>query len=204
MVFHFGEEIISGEYGGYYRISHCQRRKRSVKVAEVWLLALSWRMMGFRIVVFSRARTKVLLQERAAVDNVYHYAFEVEHGAVLTHQCHTPQWTSPSQHIVQGALSLDEESRDVSIHLIDFSILVHIWVSSGFVHSNDSSKKVVIFSLVPVQQGLCGCIAVPLLHLGISWCIQHAASLRKPECCAECWAQFSYLLRLPLLTHGGI
>ena len=34
------------EYGGCSRISHCQRRKSSV-IAAVWLLALSWRMMGF-------------------------------------------------------------------------------------------------------------------------------------------------------------
>ena len=28
------------------------------------------------------------------------------------------------------------------------------------------SKKVVTFPLIPAQQGLCDCIAVPLLHLG--------------------------------------
>ena len=41
-----------------------------------------------------------------------------------------------------------------------------VWASSGFVHSDDSSKKVVNFPLVPVQQGLYDCIALPLLHLG--------------------------------------
>ena len=38
--------LISGEDGGCSRILHYQRRKRSV-TAAVWLLALSWRMMGF-------------------------------------------------------------------------------------------------------------------------------------------------------------
>ena len=41
-----------------------------------------------------------------------------------------------------------------------------VWASPGFVHSDNSSKKVVSFPLVTVQQGLCYCIAVPLLHLG--------------------------------------
>ena len=50
--FHFGEEIViawtlSGEYGGCSRITHCQRRKRSMTAAGVRLLALLWRMMGF-------------------------------------------------------------------------------------------------------------------------------------------------------------
>ena len=39
--------LISGEYGGCTRISHCQQRKGSVTEAAVWLLALSWRMIGF-------------------------------------------------------------------------------------------------------------------------------------------------------------
>ena len=34
-----------GEYGGRSRISHFQRRKRSVTAAAEWLLELSWRMM---------------------------------------------------------------------------------------------------------------------------------------------------------------
>ena len=39
--------LISGEYGGCSRMSHFQRRKRSLTAAAVWLLVLSWRMMGF-------------------------------------------------------------------------------------------------------------------------------------------------------------
>ena len=41
-----------------------------------------------------------------------------------------------------------------------------VWASPASVHSNNSPKKVINFPLVPVQQGLCNCIAVPLLHLG--------------------------------------
>ena len=49
--FHYGEEIvIAWTHIGWVRwcsrISHCQRHKRSV-TAEVWLVALSWRIMGF-------------------------------------------------------------------------------------------------------------------------------------------------------------
>ena len=47
--------LISGEYGGCSRISHCQHRKRYV-TAAVWLLSLSWRMIGFSatsVVAFS-------------------------------------------------------------------------------------------------------------------------------------------------------
>ena len=40
-----------------------------------------------------------------------------------------------------------------------------VCVSPGFVHSDNSSKKVFIFPLVLVQQGLYDCIAMPLLYL---------------------------------------
>ena len=88
-------------------------------------------------------------------------ALEVQCCAVLLHQYHMPQWTSPSQHIVNGTLSLDEENQDASINLIGVSSLVCMRET----RFHDSSKKVVTFHLVPVQQGLCDCIAVPLLHL---------------------------------------
>ena len=39
--------LVLGEYGACFRVSHCQRRKRSVTAAAVWLLALSSGMMGF-------------------------------------------------------------------------------------------------------------------------------------------------------------
>ena len=38
-----------------------------------------------------------------------------------------------------------------------------LWASSDFVHSDGTSKKI---PLIPDQQGLCDCIAVPLLLLG--------------------------------------
>ena len=41
-----------------------------------------------------------------------------------------------------------------------------VWASPGFVHSDDSIKKVVTSPLAQVQQGLCDCRAVPLLQLG--------------------------------------
>ena len=39
-------------------------------------------------------------------------------------------------------------------------------------------KEVVAFPLVPVQQDLCDCVAVPLLHLGYFMGIQRAATLQ--------------------------
>ena len=36
-------------YSEWFRISHCQRHKRSVTAAAVWLLAFSWKIMGFCI-----------------------------------------------------------------------------------------------------------------------------------------------------------
>ena len=39
--------LISSEYGGCSRISHFQRRKRTVTGSAVWPLTLSWRRMGF-------------------------------------------------------------------------------------------------------------------------------------------------------------
>ena len=47
-------------------------------------------------------------------------------------------------------------------------LVFQVWfirASPGFIHSSDSSKKIVTFPLVPVQQCLCDCIAVPLLYL---------------------------------------
>ena len=128
-------------------------------------------------------------------------ALAVQHGAVLLHQCYMPQWTLLSQHTVWGALSLDEENWDVSLHLIDISSLFHMR-EPWFHPSDDLSKKVITFHLILVLQGLCNCIAVPLFHLEISWGVQCAASCGNPECHAECGAQFSDKLQLLLLTHA--
>ena len=71
---------ISGEYGGCSRISHYQRRKTSVTAAAVWLIALSWRMMGFcttkcRSFLLSAGRRwycrNLQLQKRVVVGSVY-------------------------------------------------------------------------------------------------------------------------------------
>ena len=80
------------------------------------------------VLSFSPERwTKVVLQERTVVGSVYRLPwYIVQRGAVLPHQCHTPQRISSSQHIVQGALCLDEENRDASIHLIDTASLVRM------------------------------------------------------------------------------
>ena len=51
---------------------------------------------------------------------------EVQHGAVLPHQCLTPQWTSPAQHILSGPFSLDEDNRDAFIHFIGVSSFVRM------------------------------------------------------------------------------
>ena len=56
-------------------------------------------------------------------------------------------------------------SRMVPFIWLEFQIWF-VWASPGFVHSDDSSKKVVTFPIAPVQQGLCDCVAVSLLHLG--------------------------------------
>ena len=61
-----------------------------------------------------------------------------------------------------------------------------VWASPGFVHSYVSSKKVVTFPLVPVQQGLCDCIAVRLLS-EISWGTQRATSLWSPRISSRMW-----------------
>ena len=51
--------------------------------------------------------------------------------------------------------------------LISFKFQVwFVQASTGLVHSDVSSKKIATFPLVPVQQDLCDCIAVPLLQLG--------------------------------------
>jgi len=48
-------------------------------------------------------------------------------------------------------------------------LLLQTWfvrASLSFVQSDDPSKEVITFPLVPIQQVLCNCIPMPLLHLG--------------------------------------
>ena len=73
-----------------------------------------------------------------------------------------------------------------------------VWATPGFDQSDDSSKKVVTFPLVPLQQSLCDFLAVPLLYLGVSNSLKVCGNL---ECRAEFEAQFCDIIRLPLLTH---
>ena len=93
--------VVPDEYGGCSEIAHYQQLKRSVTTTTVWLLALSWRMVGFctGAVVFAWA----LIKGGAAgtCNNMQRIptALEVQRG-VLPNQCHTSQWTSLSQHIV--------------------------------------------------------------------------------------------------------
>ena len=50
-----------------------------------------------------------------------------------------------------------------------FDLSFQMWfvrTSTSFVHSDDPSKEFITFPLVPVQQVLCICIPLPLLHLG--------------------------------------
>ena len=78
-----------------------------------------------------------------------------------------------------------------------------VWMSPGFVHNDDSSKKVITFPLVPVLQGLCDCIVVPLLYPGNFMGVSNALQIYgNPECHAECGAQFCDILRLLLLIHA--
>ena len=76
--------------------------------------------------------------------------------------------------------------------------------SPGFVLSDDSSKKV-IFPLVPVQQSLCHCIAVPLLNLGnfmgySTWC-KFAVTQNVVQNVEHSLVSCD-MLRLTLLTHA--
>ena len=110
-------------------------------------------------------------------------ALEAQHGAILPYQCHSPQWTSPSQLI-----------------WLAFQVCF-IWANPGFVHSDDLSRKVVTFPLAPVQQGRrlhSSVIVAPRKFHGVSNALQVCIN---PECHAECGAEFCDIHRLTLLTQ---
>ena len=66
--------------------------------------------------------------------------------------------------------------------------------------SSIASKKV-IFSLLPLQQGLCHCIAVPFLRLGkFGYPTRCKFSVTQND--VQNAEQFRDILRLPLLTHA--
>ena len=124
--------------------------------------------MNHQISSFSPARwTKMVLQERAA--------FTVCIGGTVWYSI-TPSmayarfsFTHNEQHL-HRTLCRAHFLWTKRTGMLPFIWLVFqvwfLWASSDFVHSDDSSKKVVTFPLVPVQQGLCDCITVSLLHLG--------------------------------------
>ena len=68
--------------------------------------------------------------------------------------------------------------------------------SPSFVQSDDPSKEVITFPLVPVQQVLCNCIMLPLLHLGQIGVPNVLQFCDSQECRAKCGARFCGI-RLP-------
>ena len=77
---------------------------------------------------------------------------------------------------MQGALSLDEKNRDVSIHLISVLSLVHMSEPRFRPDSDESSKEVVTFPLLSVQQGPMrlhsGAMVAPRKFHGVSNALQ--------------------------------
>ena len=96
--------------------------------------------------------SKVVLQKLAVVGSVYHLPWRYS----MVHQCHMPQWTSPSQHFLW--------MRGIGMLPFIWSTFQvwFVWVSPGFIPSDNLSKKFVTFSLALVQQGMCDSILLPL------------------------------------------
>ena len=95
---------------------------------------------------------------------LFFWVLDVDGAAVLPHQCHTQQWTLPSQHIGRAYFLSTRRTGMLPFIWLELQVWF-VWASLGFVHGDNSSKEVVTFPLVPVQQGMCDCIAVALLHL---------------------------------------
>ena len=97
---------------------------------------------------------------------LYHQVslFSLERGAILPPSCsYTTMNITFTTHSIGHTFFGGGELG--CFHSFDWSFSWFIWDSPGFVDSDDLSEKVITFSLVPVEQGLCDCIAVPLLHL---------------------------------------
>ena len=63
--------------------------------------------------------------------------------------------------------------------------------SPSFIQSDNPSKEVITFPLVPVQQVLCNCVPLPLLHLGTVYGVPNVLQFcGSQECRAECGAWF--------------
>ena len=121
--------------------------------------------------------TKVVLHERGIVCSVYRlpWRFSVVQYCPITVILH-------NEHHLHSTLCRANFLWTRRTGMLPFILFAfQLWfvsASPGFVHSDDSSKKVIIFHLVPVQQGLCDCITVPLLNMRISCSIQCAEILR--------------------------
>ena len=79
-----------------------------------------------------------------------------------------------------------------------------IWfvrASPGFVHSDDLSKRVIAFPSLPVQQSLCDCIAVPMLHLENFMGYPTRSKFSVTQNVEHSFVTYS---RLALLTHTAL
>ena len=179
--------FISGEYIGCSKIFHCQRRKRSMTAAAVWLLELSWSIIGF----CTTNRRRFLLSPCDYDRSVYRlpWRYSITHINVIRHnELHFHSTLSWAHFIWMSTIGM------LPFNWLAFQVWF-LWASPDFVHSDDSSKKVVIFPLVPIQQGLCGASVASRKFHGVSNVLQVCGN-------PECGAQFCDILRLPLLTHA--
>ena len=103
----------------------------------------------------SKRWTKVVLQERAVVGSIY----------PLLWCSITPSMSHHNDHHLHNTLCRVRRTGMLPFIWLAFQVWF-VWESPSFVHSDDPSMKVIPFLLVPVQQCLWDCIAVPLLHLG--------------------------------------
>ena len=95
--FHFDKEIVNAwTHIGWVRWMF----QRSVTGAAVWLLALSRRMTGFGTTTYRRFLLSAGQNVVAVEGSGYLLTWRYSMLHYYPHQCHTPQWTSPSQHIV--------------------------------------------------------------------------------------------------------
>ena len=148
----------------------------------MWLLALLWRMSPFS----PECWTKVVLQERAVVGSVYRPPWRY---SVV--QCYPNSVICHNENHLHSTLCRAHFLWMRGTGILPFIWLkFHVWfirASPGFVHSDDSSKKVVAFPLVLVQQGLCDYIVVALLHLvnfmGYPTCCKFAVTQNMEQFC---------------------
>ena len=165
--FHFGEEIVivwtrrvstvdvpESPIANCARGSWQQQRYDSLHCHEDW-----WDSVP-PSVVFSKRWTEVVLQERAVLGSVYRLPWR--YSLV---QYYPTNVMRHNEHLL-GTLCRSHFLWTRRTGMLPFIWLTFqvwfLWACPCFVPSDDSSKKVVTFPLVPVQQGLCSCIAVHL------------------------------------------